>query len=458
MIYSSLLFIYAFLPVSMIAYCLTPHRHREKTLFAVSAVFCAMLSMYYLLFMLMYTLINYSAALLSEKFRGKRGAALSFFTGAVLDILLILLFRAEAFFTIRERLNVPSLFYPIGISFTTLSAIGYLADVYNGRNRAERSFIRLLLFFIFFPKIFMGPVMHYKKFRVIIDSRKLNAENVGAGLAVFVKGLAKKVILADSLMMLCNAVDSIAYSELSVVTAWLGAAAYPLCLYFTLSGIADMGVGTAMCFGVKMPSGFRYPILSPRLNRFSMRWLVHVKRWFSSYIIKPLFDMSSGWFYRGIVYVFVYGMIGYWYRFNINGILYGFLFASFVLLERRFRSPKPTDLTGTVYTFFISIILLVIFKGDNISDSISYIYAMFGGTRMLIDTVSIYLLRNYLLLLLLGLYVSTDFFRNMVVRTGIKAVRNAYIMLTPIFSLILLIVCTAFISYSGVSDALMLEL
>lgn len=458
MIYSSLLFIYGFLPVSAAVYCITPNRHREKSLFALSVIFCAMLSMYFLLFMLMYTLLNYTAALLSEKYRGKKLERIPFFSGAVLDILLILIFRAEAFTSLRERFNILSAFYPFGISFMTLSAIGYLADVNKGRIRAEKSFMKLGLFFIFFPKLLMGPVMHYKKFRILINSRKVSMENIGAGLSVFVKGLAKKVIFADSLLMLCNAVDSIAYSELSVVTAWLGAIAYPIALYCTLSGVSEMGVGTAMCFGIKMPTSFNYPVLSTRLNYFSMRWFIQVKRWFSSYIIKPLYDISSGLFYRGVIYVFVCGMIGYWYRCNINGIFYGFLFAAFVLLERFIRSPKPTDITGTVYTSLITLILLVIFKGENITGSVSYIYAMFGGNRTLIDTVSIYLLRNYLLVLLLGLYISTDFFRNMVVRSGIKAVRRIYVLLTPVLSLGLLIICTALISYNGASDALMLRL
>lgn len=458
MIYSSLLFIYGFLPLALLIYYAFPIKYRKAVLLAESAVFCGMISLYYLGFMLVYAAVNYFSGIAVEKYRGRRIAYLPAVIGIAIDFLTVVLFRSAWLSPLREKLHIPEFFFPIGISFLTLSAIGYIVDVKKGVIAAERDFSMIALYFMFFPRIFMGPVMHCRKFASLINSRKYSFSGIGAGLTIFVKGFAKKVILADNLFMLCMAVDKTELSELSAITAWIGAIAYVVALYFTMSGIADMGVGASMCFGIKMPQSFNYPIFSPRISYFSIRWLVQVKRWFSTYIIKPLYDLSTDRFYRVIVTVFVYGMIGYWYRLNINGIVFGFLFAAAVLIEKRFRDPKTMDITGSVYTAFLIVLLFVVFRGDSLTYSIKYLFAMFGGNRVLMDSVSVYLLRCYILVILFGIYASTDLFRNLIMRSGSKKIRNAFIALSPLTTLVLLIVCTALISYSGISDNQMLIL
>lgn len=266
MIYSSLLFIYGFFPLSLLIYYAAGRKLRNGVLLILSMIFCGLISLYFLAFMILYTAVNFAACGFIEKKRpDKAWPSVCFALAVIFDIAAVFIFRTDLFSGLKSLIHVPDGFFPVGISFFTLSAVGTLIDVYCGRLKAERNIVNFGLYIMFFPRLFMGPVLRYSSFAKMLKNRRDGLNEIGIGFTIFVKGLAKKIIAADSLYMLYTAVRSIDIGTMTALTAWIGITAYLLCLYFTLSGFADMGVGIAYCFGFKFPQSFNYPLFSTRI-------------------------------------------------------------------------------------------------------------------------------------------------------------------------------------------------
>ena len=459
MVYSSLLFIYGFLPVSILLFYITPKKFRELTLLFLSMVFCGMISLFFLIFILAYTAMNYGFVhLISRLRKNKKLAAVPLASGIIIDLAALIVFRTEHFSQLYDILKVPDGFFPVGISFFSLAAVGTLIDVYKGRLSAEHNIVRFSLYFMFFPRLIMGPLLRYGVFRRIICNRRETPENIGIGMTLFVKGLAKKVIVADDLYMLYTAVHSQNVSELSAVTAWLGITAFVLCLYFTLSGFADMGTGVAYCFGYRMPQSFNYPLISTRIRYFAARWQSQVIQWLRRYVTKPLYSVCTYRWVKELIFIFGWTLFGIWYRFNTNGALWGLLIGAAVVIESRIAKKKIMDITGIVYTLFVIIICSVFLAGNSPAYSGRYLIAMLGGNNVIADSQSFYLLKSYIVLLLAAVYAASDLFRNMMTRAGKKKVKTVINAASTLIVLAALIICTALLSYSGSSEMLIMKL
>ena len=459
MVYSSLLYIYGFLPISLLLYYLTPKRMREAALLVFSIIFCGMISLYFLVFVLVYTAVNYSCILLIQKNdKNEKIAAVPLSFGILFDLLALFTFRTEYFFWLHKLIGVPEGFFPVGISFFTLSAIGSLIDVYKGRLKTKVSLYRFANYICFFPKLLMGPLLRYDTFSKLLDGRRSSLSGIGVGMTVFVKGLAKNVIVADNLYMLYRSVQSSNFEDISAVTAWLGITAYIFCLYFTLSGFADMGTGIAYCFGIRLPQSFNYPLLSSRIKYFAARWHSQIVQWLRRYITKPFYNVCRKKWTKELIFVCGWSLFGFWYTFNLNGIAGGALMGAFIILEARLKEKKIMEFTGVFYTFLVVILCSVFISGSSIAFSAKYFLVMIGGNGNIADTQAFYLIKSYIVLLLLAMYASTDLFRNMMVRSGKKNIRIAVNIASPVIVVILLVVCTALISYSGSSGMLLMKL
>ncbi len=459
MIYSSLIFIYGFLPISLLAYHLSPRKRQPLVLLLLSVIFCGMLGLRYLLFTTAFTAVNYAACRGIGRFREKRLAAAAVYAGGLaFDVFSLFLFRAEYLSAFRGLAGLGGSFFPIGLSFMVLGAVGTLTDIFSGRDDADRSFLRFWLYFIFFPRLIMGPLLRYRSFSKVVDSRKSELAEIGVGMTIFVKGLAKKVLAADSLYLLYDAVRDTPVRNMSVLTAWLGALAYVLCLYFTLSGLSDMGTGAGYCFGLKMPQSFNYPLFSVKLRYFSARWHIQVVQWFRRYITKPLSGHFSSRVVRKLIYIGVWGIFGFWYTFGINGAIWGILIGTAITAENIFSRGGILKRTGSLYTVFVAVVCGVFLAGENITGSLRYLLAMIGGGGGFADAFSLYLLKSYVVVLLITMYAATDLFRNMMMRSGKNPVRTAVTAASPVIVLGLLILCTALISYDGSSGMILMRL
>ena len=459
MVYSSLLYIYGFLPVSLLLYYLTPKKKREITLLLLSTAFSGMISLYFLLFISVYTVVNYCFAQIIFKLRkNEKLAAVPLVLGIVFDLVSLLAFRTEYFSWLQRLIRAPGSFYPVGISFFVLSAIGTLIDIYKGRLKEQITFVRYSLYIMFFPRLLMGPLLRYGYFSRLVEKRRTSLSETGVGMTIFVKGLAKKVIAADNLYMLYKDVGRSSVSEISAVTAWIGITAYILCLYFTLSGFADMGMGTAYCFGIRLPQSFNYPLFSSRIKYFAARWQSQVEQWIRRYITKPIYGICSRKMMKELVFIAGWGAFGYWYTAGLNGVVSGLLMGTFIIIEARLREKKILEFTGVFYSFLAVLLWSVFLSGDTLAYSVRYLFAMIGGNGALADSQAFYLLKSYIVLILLAMYASTDLFRNMMSRAGKTKIKTAVTVVSPIIVLALLIICTALISYSGSSEMLLMKL
>ena len=459
MTYSSLLFIYGFLPLSLLIYWLTPEKMKNTSLLLLSMIFCALNSFRFLEFMVVYTLINYFAGLFIGKFRNKKIiSAIPLFLGISADVIMFFMFRTDFLDIFKDKLKIPYEFFPVGVSLITLTAIGYLIDIYKKCIRPEFDIVKFSLYMMMFPLIIMRPVIRYNTFRRMLNDRKFTLCDTGTGLTIFVKGLVKKVIAGDTMYAMYMAVKSVDIWKMSSVNAWLGMTAYLLSLYFTLSGMADMGTGIGYCFGFRFPHSFNYPIFSNKIRDFASNWHIQIIYWFRRYMTKPLCEMGKSHIYRKIIFISAWCCVGLWYRFDMNGLLWGGIIGITVVLEKYIRRFRILKITGIIYTYVITIIGMVFLSGENIGQSLNYLLVLLGGNKIFADSLTLYLLKYYIVLMLICTYCSTSLFRNMVMRSGKSRIKSVIALLSPVITLVMLALCTALISYTGSSELSLISL
>lgn len=457
MTYSSLLFIYIFLPAALAAYCIVPKKLKNVALLLESMIFCGFMGLKMLLFIMLYCAVNYTAALFIYNIRPKL-KSIPMAAALLFDILMLVSFRTETFAYLHSFMRMPNDAFPLGISLFTLSAAGYLIDVYKGDIKADKNFVRFSLYIMMFPRIIMGPVVSYDIFVSVLRKRRFNIAEIGSGLTFFIKGLAKKVILADRLYMLYSASMSGDFGKLSAVSAWLGVISYMFCLYFTLSGISDMGVGLSRCFGYRFPGSFSYPIFSGRIRVFASRWHIQVIHWFRKYITRPLSSMTDAPLLSKLVFAGVWSLAGFWYGFSWGGVLWGGLMGIAIMTENKLRRFKLLRSNGIFYTIPVIMILSVFLALGDVSDAFRCLWTMGGGSGILADSMTTYLLRSYVVVLIVSVYASTDLFRNTVTRVKNSRLRWTLSVLTPMAMLGLLCICTSFMAYNGISENLIIDL
>ncbi len=454
--FSTLLFIYAFLPISVIVYYLLPKKFRNAVLLITSVVFTAMSGLYFFAFMAAYTAINYVFGILIAKTGKNKPISFLFtFLGTAADVSLFFLFRSELFSTFSAADKITELVMPIGLSFLTLSAVGYLIDVYRDSGKAEYSFFRFSLFIFMFTKLPAGPLVSCHEFSDMLKKRSEGINAVGEGLEKFTIGLAKKVLLADNIYRLYSAAAAIKVTEMSALSAWLGTAAYMLCIYFTLSGISDMGQGLSLCFGFRFPDSFDYPCVSFGVNDFGKKWHIPVVKWFNDYFIEPFGRRISKKFLGYSALIIMWIMVALWYEVSLNKLICGLIIGFSIAIERITSERNSGGKSSVIYTFFILSLSTIFFFGDSIGYSFFYFLAMIGGNNNIADSLSLYLLKNYSVLILAGLLFASGVRKKLL---HYKAAKTAENLLSPVVTLFLLIVCTAVISYSGSAGSLLIKL
>ncbi len=461
MVYSSLLFIYGFFPLSLTIYSVTPKKFKDIALFLLSMIFCGLFSLKFLFFMLIFTAVNYTSARITyslkwkeQKFR--KFMSIPFAVGILFNMLSLFAFRTEIFSVLIRPFSFPESFFPFGISLFTLSATGYLIDVYKGRIKAEINFIRFGLFIMMFSRLLMCTVISYDSFLKVWRRRKIRLNELSTGMGLFVKGLAKKVIVADTLFMLYSAIKST--NNIPVLTAWIGAVAYMMCLYFTLSGISEMGTGISYCFGYGFPQSFNYPLFSSRIRHFSAKWHIQVMQWFRKYAVQPFRNVIKAKYINVFMIFLVWILMGFFYTFSLNGIVFGLLMGFAVIIESRLKNVRMLKSTGIICNFVVITILSVFLSSESISEALRYIWAMIGGNRMVADTLTAYFVKSYIIIFLVAMYASTDLFRNTVRRINRTRFRFITAVFSPVVTVLVFAVCTALIAYTGSSENVLIRL
>ena len=419
MIFSSLLFLFRFLPAVLLLYFISPRPARNCVLFLVSLVFYAWGEPVYVLLMLLSILSSYLGGLAVHRCmeRGReRAARISLGVSVGFGLALLGFFKYTDFVleTVRKvtGLNVSllNLALPIGISFYTFQTISYVIDVYRGTARVQKNIISYGAYVTMFPQLIAGPIVQYKTIDEQLRTRRESAEQFAEGVNRFVIGLGKKVLLANNAGQLWDTVNALNPSGLPVVTAWIGIAAYTFQIYFDFSAYSDMAIGLGEMFGFRFLENFNYPYLSRSITEFWRRWHISLGTWFREYVYIPLGGnrRGTGKLIRNTMIVWL--LTGIWHGADWNFLIWGLYYGILLLVEKLFLKKYLERLPGWVQHIYCMLFVMLgwyIFVYDQIGSGMSFLGAMFGAGGRFLNGETVYLLYNNAVLLVLLILGST---------------------------------------------------
>ena len=403
MLFSSIPFLYTFLPCVLILYFLVPGWLKNTVLLLSSLFFYAWGEPRFVVFMVIAIIQGYVFGLLAEKFRDRpKKAKLCLWASAVVSLGLLCYCKYADFFisgfNTLTGLSLPLLHValPIGISFYTFQILSYVIDVYRGDVTAQRNLIDLAAYVAMFPQLIAGPIVRYADIAPQLKHRTHTLADAAYGARRFILGLSKKVLLANVLYELISTYKS--STETSVLFVWLYAAAYVLHLYFDFSGYSDMAIGLGRIFGFHFPENFDYPYISASVTEFWRRWHMSLGSWFRDYVYIPLGGnrvSRSKWF-RNIFIVWL--LTGLWHGAAWTFILWGLFFAVFLSAEKLWygRALAETRIFKHLYVLLLIVVSFVLFDAASVQDALRTIAALFGlGGLPLTDPLSRYYLDSY---------------------------------------------------------------
>ena len=413
MLFSSIPFLYYFLPCVLLVYFLVPRRLKNTVLLLSSLFFYAWGEPRFVVFMLIAIVQGYVFGLLVEKFRNGRGARLCLALSAVISLGLLAYCKYADFFissfNALTGLSIPLLkvSLPIGISFYTFQILSYVIDVYRGDVPAQRNFIDLAAYVAMFPQLIAGPIVQYKTVAYDLEHRRENLAEASEGLQRLVIGLGKKVLIANQMGAIWEEIA--AMSDPTAATAWLGAIAYTFQIYFDFSGYSDMAIGLGHFFGFHFLENFNYPYESRSVTEFWRRWHISLSTWFREYVYIPLGGNRKGKGRQLVNIAIVWLLTGLWHGASWNFVLWGVYYAVLLLLEKTFLLKwldKAPRFVGHVYTCLCFVLGWVLFAITDFSALGAYLGHMFSGAFA--DGTTAYLLRCDWLVLALAVVGCTS--------------------------------------------------
>ena len=446
MLFSSLSFLYYFLPAVLIVYFLVPDRGKNLVLLVASLLFYGWGEPKYVALMLLTITLFYLCGLAMSRWPEWKRAflVLSVVLGAAL--LGVFKYADFAVSTVNAvfgcRIPLLRLALPVGISFYTFQCISYAADVYRGDAAPQRNFVAFGAYVSMFPQLIAGPIVRYVDVAPAISHRRHSREEAAMGLRRFLVGLGKKILLANQLGALIESYR--ASAEKTVLFAWLYAAAFALQIYFDFSGYSDMAIGLGRILGFRFPENFDYPYCSRSVTEFWRRWHRSLGAWFRDYVYIPLGGsrVSRIKWVRNILVVWM--LTGLWHGASWNFVLWGLLFAGLLLLEKAVPGLKKLPgILGSVYVVLIVTLSFVLFNADSLSQAGTDLQSLFGLAGLPgVNGESLYFLRSNLVLLLVSAVGATPWPRRLYEKLrGAPATAVA----EPIALILLLLVCTAYL-------------
>lgn len=450
MVFSSITFLYFFLPAVLLIYYLSPKKIKNIVLLLSGLFFYAWGEPVYVVIMIFSSFIDYAAGLIIDKYddnQKKRTAAL--LVSLIINLGLLGVFKYSGFFAGIFGIEIKQLPLPIGISFYTFQSMSYTIDMYMRKIKVQRSFLNFATYVSLFPQIVAGPIVRYEDVQNEIDSRKTNIFLLGEGAGIFVRGLSKKVLLANNIGLLWTEIKGMEYSELSAATAWIGILAFTFQIYYDFSGYSDMAVGLGKMLGFNFPENFDHPYISRSVSEFWRRWHITLGSWFKSYVYIPLGGNRCGKLKTLRNTLIVWGLTGFWHGASWNFIIWGLYFGGFIILEKIWLGKKLERLPSLLsifYTFFIVVIGWVLFDTANLSSAGEFYKAMFGGNGKLFDSIAFYELKNYALIFLLCIIGSGNFMKNLYDKLKRSfSMSKVLSNVMPLVQTAMMLICTAFL-------------
>lgn len=414
MLFSSIFFLFTFLPILLIVYFAVPFKYKNYVLLAASLFFYAWGEPIYVFLMIFSIAFNWAMALDIEKER-KFGKKTTLIFTVVINLLILSFFKYYGFALdsvnalFGTNISYTALPLPIGISFYTFQAMSYIIDVYRGDTDAQRSPLKFGLYLSLFPQLIAGPIVKYKDIATELDKREISPELIGKGSARFIIGLAKKVIIANNMGALHTEILSQS-SNSSVLASWFGVAAYTLQIYFDFSGYSDMAIGLGKVFGFNFMENFNYPYTSKSVTEFWRRWHISLSTWFRDYLYFPLGGNRVAPRRHIINLLIVWMLTGLWHGASWNFVVWGLYYGIFLILEKYFfaeRIEKLPSILQHLITIFIVSIAWVFFFSDNLTEAIHYLGDMFMLSKLPFANMHfLYLLKSNLVLMIIAIVLS----------------------------------------------------
>ena len=409
MVFSSITFLFYFLPIVLLCYFVLFKKHKNTVLLITSLFFYFYGEPKYILILLFSCLINYVSGKLIEKMAKYRTLIL------VVDLVISfgLLFYFKYFGFLVANLNtvfslemvIPNIVMPIGISFFTFQATSYTIDIYRGEVKSAKNFWTFTTYLSLFPQLVAGPIVRYETVQNELEQRKNSKEIFAAGVKRFTIGLAKKVLLANVLGELVTILAE--GTDASILSYWIEAIAITLQLYFDFSGYSDMAIGLGLLFGFHFLENFNYPLIAKSITDFWRRWHISLSSWFKDYVYIPLGGNRKGIIRQCINILIVWCLTGLWHGASWNFVLWGLYFGVLLIIEKTLlkRVLKLHPHLARIYTFILIVISFVIFHFNDYHELIQFLKGMFGLLSIpLVSQETIYYLRSYGVVLFISLF------------------------------------------------------
>ena len=450
MVFSSLVFLFAYLPAVLLLYAIAPRPWKNAILFTVSLVFYGWGEPVYILLMMASITSAFLLGFPIDRYREKSPALAKFFTVLSVALNLSALFFFKYYNFLASVVNIPlitGLVLPIGISFYTFQILSYTVDLYRGEIGLQRNFLTFGTYVTLFPQLVAGPIVKYADIDRSLSERHVTQSDFAAGVLRFVCGLGKKLLIGDALAAGYEYYKELMQFTPTALGAWTVAVFYSLHLYFDFSGYSDMAIGLGRMFGFSFPENFNYPYISKSISEFWRRWHMTLSSWFRDYVYIPLGGNRRGRLKQCRNLMVVWLLTGLWHGAGWNFILWGVYFGVLLILEhlflRRVLEKIPSFLRHA-YTLFLVFISFLIFSSNDLSFAWDCLGAMFGVGAVGFSTQTVtYQLLRYLPLLAVAAVGATPVVK-MKIRAFLQGGRYREIAI-PIASAVVLVICTAYL-------------
>ena len=452
MLFTSISFLYYFLPALIIIYFITPKKYKNIILLIASLLFYFYGEPKYVFLMIAEIIIAYIGAILIDKYKNQSKNIL--ITTLFIHVFLLIIFKYTDFIiqTINDisnaNIKLLNIALPIGISFYTFQIISYIIEVYNGKVNVQKNIIKLATYVSLFPQLVAGPIVRYQTVEKELDDRVHGFNNFAYGIRRFTIGLAKKVLIANALGELCS--KAFLADEKTIVFFWIFGVSYMLQLYFDFSAYSDMAIGLGRIFGFHFPENFNYPYISKSITEFWRRWHISLSTWFKDYVYIPLGGNREGKYKQIRNILIVWLLTGIWHGANWTFLIWGLLFGIILIIEKiwlnKFMEKLPSFIRR-IYVLFIVMILFIIFNSDNMSVALTNIKGLFGmNEEAFVNDYTLHYLKSYLPVLIIALLGSTPFIKILIdkLRKN-KYVNNIINILEPILIVVILVVVTSYL-------------
>ena len=417
MLFSSITFLFIFLPLTLLLYYLVPFRMKNYVMLAASLIFYAWGEPVYIILMILSIILNYFCGQdIYEKRDNARAMKMSLMFGVVMNLLILGFFKYYGLLmdTINAILpiDIPYrvLALPIGISFYTFQAMSYLIDVYRKEVKPQENVLFFELFISMFPQVIAGPIVRYIDIEEQLKERSINSTKFGEGAMYFIRGLAKKVVLANTFGSIYEQVAAMQMGSFSTLTAWVGAIAYAFQIYFDFGGYSDMAIGLGKMFGFEFLPNFNYPYIAKSITDFWRRWHISLSTWFREYVYIPLGGNRCTPSRHILNLLIVWMLTGLWHGAQWNFMFWGLYYGVILILEKYLWGSKIEKLPAAVqhiYAFVLVLFGWVFFFSPTLGYAGQYLKVMFGiGAKGIFDKLGFFMIFTNWLLIVIAILAS----------------------------------------------------